>query len=112
MKQRLSIFFNTCIVLLMLTALPACGVFGGGRKSQQEMASEGKKKQKIRKCRKKSCQIRMIHDHEGVTYFGKNHWFLKAAFYSNKNPKTGEGFRKMKRDPHQDNAHKSGKRRN
>ncbi|MCS6969168.1 MAG: hypothetical protein RMJ44_10400 [Cytophagales bacterium] len=79
----------------------------------QPMASEGKQKQKIRRCRKESCKIRRIHEHEGALYFGKQTWFLMIPFYSffNRDPQVGEGYRKMKRDPHQDNAPKSGKKR-
>lgn len=109
MKNWQPVFFRVLLLLVLLAAAPACSMFGGGKKAQAQ-ASEGKKKGKIRKCRLESCHVRMIHMHEGVEYFGKNHWFLKSWFYTGKNPKVGEGFRKMKRDPHQDKVRGSKKR--
>jgi hypothetical protein len=94
------------IPLVILMAMSSCSTFRGEKKAQAQ-ASEGKKKTKIRKCRLESCHVRMIHLHEGVEYFGKNHWFLKAWWYTGKNPKIGEGFGKMRRDPHQDKMRNS-----
>ncbi|MCS7019402.1 MAG: hypothetical protein NZM34_09860 [Bernardetiaceae bacterium] len=96
---------------LLLMALPSCSLFGGGKKAQAQASEDSKNKGKIRKCRLESCHVRMIHEHEGALYFGKKHWFLKSWFYMGKNPQVGEGFGKMRRDPHQDAMRKSSKKR-
>jgi hypothetical protein len=97
---------NILILFLSLTlsmGTTSCGLFGGKSKSQQQaQASEQQgKKKKPKRCKLKSCHVRMTHMHNGSEYLGKKGWFLKPLFYSNKDPKYGEGLKKSQRDPHQ-----------
>lgn len=111
MKHRQSDFRQLFFAYVLIFVASGCSLLGGGKKAQLQASEEGGKKGKIRKCRLESCHVRMIHQHEGAWYFGKKHWFLKSWFYMGKNPQVGEGFRKMKRDPHQDAVRNARKKR-
>lgn len=89
-----------CVFLLL--GVSSCGIFGGGKsKKGQTSEQQSGKKKKPKRCKLESCHVRMVHMHEGGEYLGKKTWFLQPLFYSNKNPKYGEGLKKQKRDPHQ-----------
>jgi hypothetical protein len=92
----------TRILILILTAWMLTTACGSSKQAQQGQASEQQgKKKKPKRCRKKTCHVRMVHMHNGAEYLGKKEWFLRPLFYSNKNPKYGEGLKKTQRDPHQ-----------
>ncbi len=89
-------------LLLLFVLFLGGGVLGGcaGSKGQPSEQEKGKKKSSKR-CKMKSCHVRMMHMHEGTEFKGKRKWSLKACFFFNKNPKYGEGYKKDQRDPHQ-----------
>ncbi len=94
--SALRIIYLIFSIFIASSILTSCA---GGDKGQP---SEEKKKTKAKKrCKMKSCHVRMVHMHEGKEVKGKRGWFLKACFFFNKNPKYGEGMKKDQRDPYQ-----------
>ena len=81
------------------TILSSCA--GSKGEPSEEAQKNGKKKKAAKRCKMKSCHVRMVHMHEGKEMLGKRGWFLKACFFFNKNPKYGEGMKKDQRDPYQ-----------
>lgn len=97
------ILLRFCYVFIsffvLTTVLSSCA---GSKGDTNELADkDGKKKKKGKRCKMKSCHVRMVHMHEGKEVKGKRGWFLKACFYFGKNPKYGEGLKQDRRDPYQ-----------
>ena len=102
-NSRIYVFQELCYLFLSFfvftTILTSCA---GSKGEQNEQADKaGKKKKSAKRCKMKSCHVRMVHMHEGKEVKGKRGWFLKNWFYFGKNPKYGEGYRKDQRDPYQ-----------